>query len=700
MAPVELDEAIASALEGRPATALVPTPSALVLLVSTPAVFADEVLGTLSVGYALTDGVVRDLARVLQTEIALVWGSQVVATSLVGTERADRTAVSAAARTPATVWPDLLRVGTRQYFAGTFALAPTVGTASAGRLVLLADWQPRQAFVERLQSGFIAGGAAVLAIGLALGLIFSRRLSQPLRDIAAAATSVAAGDLTMRLPLRGGAEAVTVATAFNEMSASLRAAHDRLVHDAIHDALTLLPNRVLFTERLERSMARRVRRRDAQFAVLFVDLDRFKRVNDSLGHAAGDELLRAFADRLSGAVRREDAVSRLAAPDGEAPPDHTLARVGGDEFVILLDDIRQPVDAVRVAERIQALSTTPIDVAGDEVFVSQSIGIAVCDDTHRTGQDVMRDADAAMYRAKRGGGASYAVFDAAMHDAAVDLLRLETELRHALERREFRLHYQPIVALDTGRIAGYEALVRWQHAERGLLQPASFLPVADELGLIVALDEWVLYEACRQAQRWRELLGGEGPWVSVNLSAKSLGVPAIGGRIAGALRTSGLPPSALHVEVTESAAVSDPGLVREVLGDLRRLGVRVSLDDFGIGYCSLSYLQQFPVDTLKIDRAFVSRIGEQGEGDEIVRLIVRLAETLKLDVVAEGHRDDAAGGPPGRARLPVRAGVLLLTGRGSDGDYGRGARRDSAAHRPRQLTAAPPARDSVSATCR
>ena len=636
MVPVELEAAIASARQGRPATALVPTPSALVLLVSTPAVFADEVLGTLSVGYALTDGVVRDLARVLQTDIALIWGNQVVATSLAGTERVDRTALSEAARVPAATQPDLLRANGRRYVARTFALAPGVGTGSPGRLLLLADWQPRQDFVNRLRSGFIAGGAAVLAMGLGVGLLFSRRLSRPLRDIAAAASSVAAGDLSIRLPLRGGAETVIVATAFNDMSASLREAHDRLVHDAIHDALTRLPNRVLFTERLERAMARRVRRRDAQFAVLFVDLDRFKRVNDSLGHGAGDELLRAFAERLARAVRREDAVSRLPAGDGDTGADPTLARVGGDEFVVLLDDIRQPVDAVRVAERIQGLSSAPIEIAGHEVYVSQSIGIAVCDDAHETGEDVMRDADAAMYRAKRGGGGSYAVFDAAMHQAAVDLLRLETDLRHAVERQEFRLHYQPIVALDTGRIAGYEALVRWQHAKRGLLLPAAFLPVADELGLIVAIDEWVLFEACQQAQRWRELLGGEGPWVSVNLSAKSLGVPAIGGRIVAALRTSGLPPAALHVEITESAAVADPVLLRSVLGDLRAHGVRVSLDDFGTGYCSLSYLQQFPVDTLKIDRAFVQRIGEQGEGDEIVRLIVRLAETLKLDVVAEG----------------------------------------------------------------
>jgi EAL domain-containing protein (putative c-di-GMP-specific phosphodiesterase class I) len=275
-------------------------------------------------------------------------------------------------------------------------------------------------------------------------------------------------------------------------------------------------------------------------------------------------------------------------------------------------------------------------IAGQEVFAAQSIGIAVCADHHRTGQDVMRDADAAMYRAKRAGGGAYAVFDPAMHDAAVDLLRLETDLRHAVERHEFRLHYQPIVALDTGCPAGYEALVRWQHPDRGLLLPHAFLSVADELGLVVAIDEWVLGEACRQLQAWRQQPGLDALWVSTNLSARSLGAPAIGGRVAAALRTSGLDPSALHLEVTESAAVSDPVLVRAVLGDLRTLGVHVSLDDFGTGYCSLSYLQQFPVDTLKIDRSFVQRIGEQGEGDEIVRLIVGLADTLKLAVVAEG----------------------------------------------------------------
>ncbi len=633
--PSELVAAIDAARDGRAVSALAPTPQGISLLVATPARFADEVIGTLSVGYLLTDAAVRELAHVVQSDVALVWGERIAATSLGAAERDDTADLLAAARSTFGVLPELHHAGDRRYVAGTFALAPDAA-ASPGRLVLLADWQPRQQFIDRLRAGFVGGGIAVLGVGLALGLVFSRQLSRPLRDIAQAASAVAGGDLSIRLPVQGGVEAVTVATAFNDMSASLRAAHDRLTHDAIHDALTHLPNRVLFTERLERAMARRIRHKDAQFAVLFIDLDRFKRVNDSLGHAAGDELLRAFAERLAGAVRREDVVTRLPAGEAERSADPTLARFGGDEFVVLLDDIRQPVDAVRVAERIQRLAAAPIQVVGHEVFTTQSIGIAVCADHHRTGQDVMRDADAAMYRAKRGGGGAYAVFDAAMHEAAVDLLRLETDLRHAVERREFRLHYQPIVALGSGRVAGYEALIRWQHPDRGLLLPHEFLPVAEELGLITAVDDWALVEACGMASEWQDTGGGAGPFVSVNMSARSLGSAGLPDRIAVVLYATGLTPSSLHVEVTESAAVSDPDRVQAVLRAVRAQGVRVSLDDFGTGYCSLSYLQQFPVDTLKIDRAFVRRIGEQGEGDEIVRLIIQLADTLKLDVVAEG----------------------------------------------------------------
>jgi diguanylate cyclase (GGDEF)-like protein len=375
----------------------------------------------------------------------------------------------------------------------------------------------------------------VFGLALAGGLVFSRRVSRPLRDIATAASDIAGGNLALQLPVRGSAEAVTVATAFNEMSASLRAAHDRLVHDAIHDPLTRLPNRVLFMERLDRAMARRVRHPDYRFAILFIDLDRFKHVNDSLGHAAGDQLLVAFSERLATTVRRDDIVTRLKADEATNHESNTLARFGGDEFVVLLDDIREPIDAVRVAERVQTVAAQPLVVTSQEVFASPSIGLAVCSPDHRSGDELLRDADLAMHRAKAAGGNCYAVFDAAMHQAAVERLRLETELRRAVERREFCLWYQPIVSLSDRRVAGFEALVRWQHPERGLLLPATFLRVAEELGVIAHIDEWALDEACRQGQAWRRAHpGARPPTMSVNLSAKALGSNGLVARVAGA----------------------------------------------------------------------------------------------------------------------------------------------------------------------
>ncbi len=429
-----------------------------------------------------------------------------------------------------------------------------------------------------------------------------------------------------------------MARAFNDMSASLRAAQHRLMHDAIHDPLTRLPNRMLFLERLNRAISRRVRHPDYVFAVLFVDLDRFKHVNDSLGHAAGDQLLIAFSERLAATVRKDDVVSRMLASREGAPEANTLARFGGDEFVILLDDIREPIDAVRVAERIQAVAAEPLQVGTEEVFASPSIGVAVSADEHRTADELLRDADLAMYRAKASGGGCYAVFDAEMHHAAVERLRLETELRRAMERREFRVRYQPIVSLETRQVTGFEALVRWQHPDRGLLAPGAFLAVAEEIGLITQIDEWILSEACRQGREWQQASpDGRGPTLSVNLSAKSLGSPDLVARVARVLTETGLRAAALRLEVTESVAVADATRVRTMLQDLRTLGVRVSLDDFGTGYCSLSYLQQFPVDTLKIDRSFIARIKGQEEGEgEIVRLIVSLARTLGIEVVAEG----------------------------------------------------------------
>ena len=348
-----------------------------------------------------------------------------------------------------------------------------------------------------------------------------------------------------------------------------------------------------------------------------------------------------FAERLASVVRHDDTVTRIAAVDADAGA-NTLARFGGDEFVMMIDDIRDPIDAVRVAERVQAIAAQSLPLGAQDVFVSPSIGVAVSSADHRSGEDVVRDADLAMYRAKAAGGGRYAVFDAAMHEGALERLRLETELRRAVERQEFRLWYQPIVALTDRQIVGVEALARWQHPERGLLAPGAFLGVAEELGVIASIDQWALGEACRQGQQWHRAHPDRPPLtVSVNVSAKAFGSDSLVQTVRDVLAATGFPARALRLEITESVAISDADRVRSVLKQLRAMGVRVSLDDFGTGYCSLSYLQQFPVDTLKIDRSFVARIGEDEGPGEIVRLIVGLAHTLGLDVVAEGTETEA-----------------------------------------------------------
>jgi predicted signal transduction protein with EAL and GGDEF domain len=636
--PVELTGAIDEARRGANAHALAGSGTELYLLVAVPARFAEEVLGTLTVGYRLTDRLARDLARLARCEVILLSNHAPAATSLDAAVAADTTVlVSEAAASAFGVLPELRRLGDHRYVGGIFPLAQDGDASAVGRLVLLADWEPTQQFIDQLRGRFLSGGLLVFAVALVGGVAFSRRLIRPLHDIASAASDIAAGNLTLELPVHGSAEAVSVARAFNGMSASLRVARERLVHDAIHDHLTNLPNRVLFMERLQRAMNRRRRHPEYIFAVLFVDIDRFKHVNDSLGHIAGDQLLRGFAELLAGAVRRDDVVSRLPAADAEAAGPNTLARFGGDEFVVLLDDISDPIDAVRVAERIQRLAARPLVIGEHDVFVSPSIGVAVSASSHASSEELVRDADLAMHRAKAGGGAGYAVFDPAMHLAAAERLQLETELRHAVERQEFRLWYQPIVSLGDRHVAGFEALIRWQHPTRGLLAPGTFLEVAEDIGVIAQIDEWALPEACRQAEVWRRQRGdGELLTVSVNLSAKAFGAASLVAVVADALRVSGLPARALRLEVTETTAIADTTRVRGVLAGLRGLGVRVSLDDFGTGYCSLSYLQQLQVDTLKIDRSFVSRIGLGDDHAEIIRMIVSLARTLGLEVVAEG----------------------------------------------------------------
>jgi len=398
----------------------------------------------------------------------------------------------------------------------------------------------------------------------------------------------------------------------------------------VSDPLTGLPNRLLFIDRVGRLIKHTKRRKDHLFAVLFLDLDGFKMINDSMGHLIGDQLLLGVANRLEKCLRSTDTVARL----GET---FTVARLGGDEFTVLLDDIKDPSDAKRAADRMMKALVPPFILGGKEVFTSVSIGIALSNSAYEQPEDILRDADTAMYRAKSLGKARFEVFDADMRASVMARLQLETDLRRALERGEFRNFYQPIVALVSGEIAGFEALLRWQHPTRGLLGPIEFIPVAEETGLIRELGWWNLREACRQISEWRAgSIANRHLAISVNLSAKQFLQPNLVEDIRKLLSELALPPEALKLEITESTVMADPSGAVEMLQQIKSLGIRLAIDDFGTGYSSLSYLHRFPLDTLKIDRSFISGMGDDGEGMEIARTILPMANNLRLDVVAEG----------------------------------------------------------------
>lgn len=400
-----------------------------------------------------------------------------------------------------------------------------------------------------------------------------------------------------------------------------RLVEEQLRHDALHDALTGLPNRFLFMERLSHAIVRAKRKEGPQFAVLFLDLDRFKVINDSFGHDVGDQLLVTVARRLQACVRPAD----------------TVARLGGDEFAILLEDIHDPADATRVADRVLHALSEPIDLGGYETFTSGSIGIALSSFAYDRPELLLRNADMAMYRAKAGGRNRFEVFDRAMHAEALQRLQTETDLRRAVDRGEFVLLYQPIVALATGKIRGFEALLRWANPERGLLRPEAFLAVAEETGLIVPIGQWVVREACRQAQRWNaQYLGRDALQVGVNLSVREFLQPDLVGRLEQVLGETGLDPQLLHLEITESLVIDNPDAAKAVLHRLGALGIRLYMDDFGTGYSSLSYLHLLPVQALKIDRTFVQRLDEDDRAEHLVRSILTLAEGLGIPTVAEG----------------------------------------------------------------
>jgi len=415
-------------------------------------------------------------------------------------------------------------------------------------------------------------------------------------------------------------------------------AEELLAHNAFHDSLTNLPNRALFLDRLQHALTLSKRHSNYKFAVLLIDVDEFKIINDSLGHTAGDELLIQIGQRLRDGVRRADTVSRPRSSGVLDKPtnDETLARLGGDEFTILLDDIRDPIEAVRVAERIQAELAPPFVVNQQEIVVSASIGIASSTSGHIQAEDLMRDADIAMYRAKRAGKARCEVSDPAMHANAVKRLRLETDLRKALDQGEFLVYYQPIVSLQTGKITGFEALTRWQRPE-GILSPIEFIAVAEETGLIIPMNRQLLREACQQLRSWQGEFPSSPPLtMSVNMTSKEFAQPDLTSEIGKTLEQIGLDPGCLQLEIIETIAMGDAEKSGRVLAQLKALGVRLSIDDFGTGYSSLSRLRRIPVDTLKIDRAFILHMDSDAESREIVRAIIMLAHNLGLKVVAEG----------------------------------------------------------------
>ena len=402
----------------------------------------------------------------------------------------------------------------------------------------------------------------------------------------------------------------------------------QLRHDAFHDALTDLPNRSLFLDRLNHALKLSQRRSHSnsenlpeQFAVLFLDLDRFKVVNDSLGHLAGDQLLKMVATRLVKCLRGGD----------------TVARLGGDEFVMLLEEIQDINDVIDVAQRIQESLKIPMLIDGNEIFISTSIGIALNSAEYTQPDQLLRDADIAMYHAKELGRQRYEIFNTAMHTEALRKLRLENDLRRAIERQELRVHYQPIVCLKSRQILGFEALVRWQHPDQGLISPSEFVPLAEDTGLIGAIDFWVLEKACSQLQIWQDQFAVAATLtVSVNLSGRQFTKPDLISQIEQVLKKTNLSNTNLKIEVTESILIEKTSLATQILSELNKRNIQICIDDFGTGYSSLSYLHRFPIHTLKIDQSFIARLNNNSEDGEIVKAIIILGINLGLNVIAEG----------------------------------------------------------------
>ena len=594
---------------------VVVTPDGLAALAATP--LRDEnhqdSFGTLVVGSVLSEDSLKKVKARTKVDLVIVRDGRVVGSTL-------EDAALNQALDEADVTGDDLSHLNRQLLAARH-LRATVRVLTPGSvLVALVSTEQVEAASEQRTLVALAGLGAMLLALLLVSVLLAQRVVRSLHALVASTKQMAHGNYSLKLPGTRIRELDELTASINEMGEQLEEQVGELTHQAFHDSLSGLANRALFLDRLNHAMAR-ARRRHYLIAVLLIDLDNFKVVNDSLGHHVGDGLLIGVAKRLQTLVRPED----------------TVARFGGDEFTILLEGLTEVSQAAVIGERIVERLGLPFVIGDQHVFTGGSIGIVVREPRDGDAERMVADADLAMYRAKAQGKGRWVLFEHAMSESAVRRGELEMDLRSAVERGELRLHYQPVVRLSDGRLGEVEALLRWQHPRLGLLPPSEFISIAEETGIIVAIGMWVFAEACRQVRLWQIAYPSDPPLVvSVNLSTRQFQQPALVEDISRILRQTQLPPECLKLEVTEGTMMQDTEAAIRQLCSLKELGVKLAIDDFGTGYSSLSYLKTLPIDTIKIDRSFVSGIGCDPEDTAIVQAIVGLAKSLNLEVTGEG----------------------------------------------------------------
>ncbi|MBX9606238.1 MAG: EAL domain-containing protein [Gammaproteobacteria bacterium] len=529
----------------------------------------------------------------------------------------------------------------RAYLIGT-AVAPTDGDAPPWRVHTLVSTATADAAVLDLRDRFIAFGVVFLIASTAAGLAFSRSLERPIAALERAASRLAERDFDTPLPAPRSDEIGSLTASFAALRSALKAneaqrseAEQKIRRLAYFDSTTGLPNRAYLEEHLHGALAA-ARRHGKLLAVLYFDLDHFKRINDTLGHGAGDLLLKHSAERLRQCLRASDLILREG-ESGEADAEHAPAvvRFGGDEFILVLGDLDDAYSAARVARRLQESFVQPFKIGSDELFVTASIGIALYPDDGQDAESLLRNADAALFDAKQHGRNGYSFYLKEMNARSRERLSLEGRLRRAIEQAQFELHYQPQICLETNRMIGLEALVRWRDPEKGLVSPMEFIPLAEETGLIVPLGEWILARACAQMKSWRGT-ALDGLRVAINLSLRQVKERDFAERVAAALDANGLAPGQLELELTESVLMEDSDGSGRILESLKAMGLTLSIDDFGTGYSSLSYLKRFAIDSLKIDRSFVRDIESDPNDQAIITAIIAMAHKLNLEVVAEG----------------------------------------------------------------